>query len=169
VKSRGRILVIGLLGLGLAAALAAVWQQHRQSRQALGYWGVDVVELIAKAERVKLVRLEDAQSSKLSSKPEIERSREINLGHAPGLVHFRHSLLEDINFDWERRPNVAAEDWDYAVHFSDGEQSVTILFDVDGASIWKKASDLPAVGVTERMARGCATFFEEQLLHGGNR
>ena len=167
MKSRGGIVVLVLLAAGLAAALAAVWQQHRQSRRALSYWGVDVVELIDRAERVELFAMKDGISREVSREMDplnFHRLPSIDLSHVPGLVHFRHSLLEDINFQWERETTASARQWDYAVRFIHGEHEATILFDLDGRNVRRNGADSPAVGITERMARGFATFFEEHRV-----
>jgi hypothetical protein len=149
-----------LAGAGLAAASVAVWYQHRQTRRALDLWGPASAQRIERAPTVKLVALDSATTGGMRN-PEAG----IDISHAPGVLHFRRSLLQDANFDWdaENDPAKSEIDWDYAARFTDDEGSIVVLFDLDCGVVANRAAADRVARVTEKMTAGLRRFFEENL------
>jgi len=117
----GSLLVVALLGLGLAAAATGIWFQWQQTRRCLGFYGVDNVGRISRAPRVELWLLKKSPSNKHTGR--LRASRRLDISAAKGLVHLRRGLVEDANFAWE---SVAADrgpqpdsTWDIAFVFAD--------------------------------------------------
>jgi hypothetical protein len=160
------MLVIALTAAGLAAASVAVWYQHRQTRRALDLWGAAAAQSIERAAVVELVELEDGGRAGGSSAVGIwDAEKAINISRARGLLHFRRSLLQDANFDWNsaKTPTVSNSEWDYAVRFSDEDDSVVVLFDLAQGLVANRALPERVARVTERTSRGLELFFEEAI------
>jgi hypothetical protein len=152
--------VVLLLAAGLAAAAAAIWNQYRQTRRALEFWGSEVVTLIGSAPSVELIRL----SSRVEAAPADESNQppSLDISGARGLVHFRHSLLEDDDFIWDAPPpNPDPSGWDFQVRFSDGSNRVDVVFDLTANVAANLASPDRTVRLTPKIASGLAEFFED--------
>lgn len=135
---RGTAIVVGLLLLGVAAALTGIWFQWRQTRRCLDLYGPEAARRITTAPSVFLMRL--AASPSAGRLAAID-PREIS--DAKGLVHVRRGLVEDANFAWERSTQAASRlpdgAWDYAISFADpagqGSTSLVIDFDDQGGTL----------------------------------
>ncbi|MEX2142119.1 MAG: hypothetical protein WD894_22825 [Pirellulales bacterium] len=165
MKNRGVVLVLLLLVAGLAAAASAIWHQYRQTRQALNFWGPEAAYLIGHAPSVELTELPHREPGDQSARDETRaQQRMIDISQARGLVHFRRSLLEDHNFDWDiDSPAASSSDWDYTVRFSDDEASLELAFDLNRHLVGVQAGDGGTAVVTDTMAEGLAQFFKETL------
>ena len=175
MKNRGVILVLFLLAAGMAATGGAIWYQHRQSRQMLRFWGPDVAQLIDSAPKVELFALSSGNVPAVEENNPAS-SAAIDISDARGLIHFRRSLLEDGSFDAVNvEQSVPSEaDWDYAVRFSNADSSVLVVFNLDDRRLVKKtagnlADDRGVALISERVAQGLATFFEDQTQTSGPR
>jgi hypothetical protein len=166
VLNRGAILVIALAATGLVAASIAVWYQHRQTRQALDLWGAATAQRIERAAGVELVALNAGKGANSSVKDgRFDAEAAIDISHAPGVLHFRRSLLQDANFDWDSQNEAAVSesDWEYAVRFSDDEGSAIVLFDLDRGVVANRAAPQRVARITEKMSQGLGRFFSESL------
>jgi hypothetical protein len=165
VTNRGAILVTLLLTAGLAAAIAAVWNQYRQTHRALEFWGAEIAQTIDNAPDVELIDLRPPRDNpETGAQGPTDRSRQADISRAPGLIHFRRSLLEDANFDWATEPALAPGDfWDFAVRFWSNDRTVTVLFDLDRHFVADESSKRQVAALTARSARGLEQFFHEQL------
>ena len=164
LKNRGVLLVLLLLLAGLAAAIGAYWYQYRQTRHALAFWDGEVASLINRAPLIELVRFGSSESDSTSADVRSANDR-ADISSAPGVVHFRRSLLEDASFDWEATPSIASDKigWDYAVQFSDQQTSATILVDFDEHIVALSPSNDRLAKLNDKMAAGAARFFAEQF------
>src|SRR5687768_9637678 len=160
------MLVIALVVAGLAAASVAVWYQHRQTRRALDLWGAAAAQCIERAPVVKLVALDGGGRTGSSTTGEtFDAGAATDISRAPGLLHFRRSLLQDANFDWnsENEAAVSDRDWDYAVRFSDEVGSVVVLFDLDRGIVANRAASERVARITEKMSRGMSRFLDDNI------
>lgn len=165
MKNRGVILVLLLLIAGLAAATIAIWHQYQQTRQALGFWGPESVHLIGRAPSVELIALRSGKPDEtgLAEKTHGDPPT-VDISGARGLIHFRRSLLEDENFDWDAdAPDATAVDWEYAVRFAEDEASIVLLFDLGRHLVAKRSAEDDRAVLTPKMAEGLARFFKETL------
>jgi len=145
----GRALVVGLVLLGLVAAIAAILFQRQQTRRCLEFYGADHARRIAAAPLVELLDLEPAARPGLV----VAHGRR-DISRAAGLVHLRRGLVEDANFVWGdangaqaatagRAPapdgRLPTDAWDIALEFvepvTDGPGSAgrrtQLVFDLD--------------------------------------
>lgn len=166
MKNRGAILVIALAAAGLAAASVAVWYQHRQTRRALDLWGAAAAQRIERAALVELVELLNGTRADGATGGGMWNAKSaIDISRVRGLLHFRRSLLQDANYDWdsEKIPILSNSDWDYAVRFSDDDGREIVLFDLDHGIVANRGRPERAARVTEKTWRGLGLFFEEAI------
>jgi hypothetical protein len=144
---QGKWLVLATFAIGLAMAGGAWWYQYNQARRSAEFWGHNAASLLVGNSTVKLVELgeprDEASAESPAEAPEEQVDefvagravvREVDLTQANGLVHLRHSLTYDDNFEWERRalePLAASEDWAFALTFSQGNRELVVLFPRD--------------------------------------
>ena len=160
MRSRGSILVVLLLAAGLAAAAAAIWNQYRQTRRALEFWGSEVATLIGSAPSVELIRLSSRVEA--AGGDESNRPQKVDISGARGLVHFRHSLVVDDDFIWDAPPpSPDPSGWDFQVRFSDEGKHADIVFDLTEQVAANLASPGKTVRLTPKIASGLAEFFED--------
>lgn len=120
----GSLLVIGLLGIGLAAAATGIWFQWQQTRRCLSFYGVAAAAQISRAPRVELWLLEQPSGSSHTGR--LRASRRLVISEAKGLVHLRRGLVEDANFAWGEsvmaRP-LPDSSWDVALVFAEDAEA----------------------------------------------
>jgi hypothetical protein len=161
----GSLLVVGLLALAAGLGAFAVWFQWGQTRRSLAFFGAAAARQIQTAPRVELWSLAVRDGVLLAS----ERH---DVSAAPGLVHLRRGLVEDVNYRWaaggrdrpgadeadakasERSPAaqpLPADAWDVALAFSggaDGQPATILAFELDDDGA------LTVVGRPGRLALG---------------
>lgn len=146
----GRWLVIGLVSLAVGLGVFAVWFQWGQTRRCLAFFGPRAARHIQSAARVELWTLaSDGERVRAVSRQDVSA--------APGIVHLRRGLIEDVNYRWDltspgasRGDRLPAAAWDQAIVFlaepdavgagaepsattwRSGEAATLVAFDLDG-------------------------------------
>jgi hypothetical protein len=159
--NRGKLIILVMVGAGVAAASVAVWYQYQLTRRPLALWGSAVANLIKSAERMELHRLTPEAESAGAEKREISRAR--------GVIHFRRSLLEDGGFQWDRDTRGVRPQWDYLVRFEGDDGWATISFDLDENVAQLAGWNDRLVALSPRTAEGLKTFFAEQFSDDGGK
>jgi hypothetical protein len=133
--------VVGLLLVAAGLGAFAVWFQWDQTRRSLAFLGPAAARQIQVAPHVELWSLAVRDGTLLA----IDRR---DVSRAPGLVHLRRGLVEDVNYRWldsGRDPRLAVEagrpaepfpvgSWDVALAFSDDPHdrpAAILAFDLD--------------------------------------
>ncbi|MFM7206291.1 MAG: hypothetical protein ACKO4T_06460 [Planctomycetaceae bacterium] len=120
---------MGLIALAAAAAAFAIWFQWTQTRRCLAFFGPAVARRIQAAPRVEVWILHAG-----SGQGRITAVSRHDVSAAPGLVHLRHGLVEDANYDWHA-PGDGTPAWNVAVAFFDDDAAprpaALVAFDVD--------------------------------------
>lgn len=131
----GSWLVVGLVLLATGLGLFAVWFQWGQTRRCLEFLGPVAAARLQEAPIVELWSLAAADGR-------VRGVERFDISRAPGLVHLRRGLVEDVNYRWPAeagsgagQARLPAATWDVALAFRDEASSspATILaFDLDG-------------------------------------
>jgi len=140
MKPSGTKLVIGLACLALAAGLASWSYRYGATHESTRFWGSEAALLIARPSEVELFRLELADSAEPPSQnldlgrlyaatPLREISKE------RGMVHFRHALMTDGNYEWANEPEPSEIDWRWGMRFHDGQIQALVVLAEDFATI----------------------------------
>jgi hypothetical protein len=123
------LIAIGLIGAAIS------WSYYRRlQRRSLALWGPQAAELMLRAPRAEAWRLETAEHSddrdidlvELDGKRFFVQAR-VDVSHAPGIIHLRHSLINDHSFDWSSPQVDGQPRWDYALRFVEDEAEATLL------------------------------------------
>ena len=160
----GRVVILSAFGLAIAMSAGAWWYHYAQVRQAAAFWGSPGGRLLVRGTEVIFYELGDASDEAADEGAEKIAGRQvissIDLSGKQGLVHLRHALYQDSNFQWDgrqREPIDAADDWAYAVRFGDGDQTMTALLRRDFGRVGRLEGDevdaLPAPRITEPVRR----------------
>ena len=56
-------------------------------------------------------------------------TQRVEIAAVPGLLHARHALLQDVNYQWNAPATDCVSQWSFALRFSRGEENVTTVFD----------------------------------------
>lgn len=180
-------LVLGLVLLAAGLAVFAVWFQWGQTRRCLHFFGPADARRIQTAERVELWLL-TAEGDTIRVHERFDVSR------APGLVHLRRGLLEDVNYSWiapgsavpapglePAGRRLPAEAWDLALAFraaptAEADQrpeaasleqpATTVLaFDLDGHGAMTIVGRPGRVGLG-RLKAGLRTWVDDAKKRG---
>jgi hypothetical protein len=143
----GRVIILAAFGLAIAMSGGAWWYHYTQVRQAAAFWGPSDGRLLVRGPEVTFFKLGEASES-VAEDAEAIADRPIasmsDLSDKQGLVHLRHALYQDSNFQWEGRRREAADaanDWKYAVRFGDGDAQMTALFPRDFSRVGHLTGD----------------------------
>ncbi len=162
----GKVLIITIVAVGLAAGLFAWQHQYRRGAQVMELWGADTAYRIRMADDCELLQL----ASPATDATDILRIEDQNwqivqrqdISQARGWVHARQALIQDVSYQWDAGDTTAQ--WKVAIVFRDPDhpESTTVLaIDLDSGAICdvqtnQRSNVLPIV-------TGLKTFFDEQL------
>lgn len=165
----GKYAILAVVILGLAGAIGGWWYRSQLQRRAIALWGLESAELMQRAPQVELLRLapqnddveRDAENSLSFGDTRLGIVQRIDVSHAPGLVHLRHSLISDQSFVWSAPLETCQPHWPYALRFADDQHSATLV--VDFACRQALLAERSARVSIEPMAQGLEVFVNEQL------
>jgi hypothetical protein len=134
------VVVVTVVLMAVALGAFAVWFQWGQTRRCLRFLGPEVAGTIQSAPAVEIWDLG-------SDGERIWRTTSLDASHAPGLVHLRRGLIEDVNYDWDAGDHAGAAvplrsaAWDVAIVFhgpgpganpgASAQQTVVLAVDLD--------------------------------------
>lgn len=171
--NRGKLLILLIVGAGIAAGTLKVWKQHRHMDQVLTKLSPAVVRLIAEAPQVELLRLRLAPDSANSAESDnlfrIDGrtyevlERKILVG-TKGIADVRDRLVDDASYKWDAPIDQEPRDWQYAMRFMDGAESASLGFSFvgDRLAVVKLLDDGPTL-TTDLIADGLQTYFAAQF------
>jgi len=165
---RGKLAVLTMFAVALAAATFAWWWNYSRGQRCLEFYGKDAALLVRTAEQVELLELAAAEAgpSELTATTlqlgddaySIVRTTDIS--HAKGLIHARTSIVDDASFRWEAIPGDCQPRVLYAVRFT-GHSRATLAFDFGCQSMWHVEQDKSAM-LIPKVAQGWESFLTRQ-------
>jgi hypothetical protein len=160
--------VLGMLLLGVAASVFAVWFYAHQQRRPLGYWGPAEAQVIMKASKVEVLRLTKNKGPAMAGRERIEAEGEHwdvlmarDISTAADLDAFRLDLLRDSSFSWDETTSCEPA-YNYAMRFQDKGKTATVLFSFDCPKAYLVGKD-HSVGIDPSVERW-QPFLEELFL-----
>lgn len=165
-NASGKLVIIGILAIALAAAATSWWFRYSATSQVVKLWGPNTVRLIRDAPIVELYQLTSATEPPpphQSFRGPVLADRH-DISTARGLTHLRNALLEDRSYRWTESVPTAGVQWNRALLFrsSRAGDDALLCFSSD----WKYVrSEVPAFVVVscEPIAGGLATMFNELI------
>ena len=137
MPDRGKLAVLSIIALAVALAGFAVYWQWLHRGRAAAFWGPEASRLVQGASEAELLLLRPVESS--AEKPSRDLltlegrtyavSKMVDLANTPGLIHARHSLVEDASFDWGGSKTDCRPSWTHAMRFRESSRSLVIAFD----------------------------------------
>lgn len=144
MQRSGTKLVLGLACLALVAGVASWSYQYGATHQSTRFWGNEASSLIARPSEVEFYRLELADSAEDSGetdrlslklgKPYVGIQTRV-LTKERGMVHCRHALMTDRNYEWTSQPEPNEVDWRWGMRFHDGQTVAMVVLAKDLATI----------------------------------
>ena len=135
---RGKLAILAMLALAVAATGFAIWYQRQMTFHVLRWAGPASARCISRAERVEYLELrpsatgseKDPGDTLSLPHTQLVITRRTDISKAAGLVHLRHALLQNASYDWQV-PADRSGSWQFALRFVDGQHLSTLLFDLD--------------------------------------
>jgi hypothetical protein len=138
-SNRGKAVIVGIFVVALLLSSYAWWHQFHQGRRCREFFGTKAVQLIRLAPEVELLRLEKKSATASDSSPPLGIlrigsdtvliSRHVDITETPGLLHARHALLQDLNYQWDTTHADCVSQWSFALRFVEDREDVIIAFD----------------------------------------
>jgi len=139
----GTKLVFVLAGLALSAGVISWWYRYEAAHEATMYWGVEASRLISQPSEVEIYELAllGAESAAEEGTGVLELGRRYRaaeprgLTNARGMVHLRHALMSDRNYEWDAPVDPAEIDWRWCLRFFDSQHEIRVVLAADLAAI----------------------------------
>ena len=132
---RGKLTIIAILIVALTTACFAWWWRATSQQRIREFWGPSALQAINFARQVeafKLAKVDGTQMTLSERVQQVPPDEFVDISQAPGLIHAKHSLVEEASFDWESPPDsIRDRNWSYGVRFHNGAEVVTVLFDFE--------------------------------------
>jgi hypothetical protein len=160
---RGKLAVLTMFAVALAAAMFAWWWNYSRGQRALEFYGPKAAHLIRTAPKVELLLVGISDADPVETLPESGPvMRVIDISRAPGLVHARTALLDDASYDW----NAVAlpQEFEHCLRFSDGKDQVVLAFGTPSGRILIEGSGRGGSGqLVKKTAAGWLGFIDRNV------
>lgn len=161
---RGKLAVLTMFALALAAATFAWWWNYSRGQKCLEFYGKDAALLVRTAKRVELLELSpdndapaDRTVDRLIINGQTYLLRQItDISQVKGLIHARTSILDDTSFQWHDALIDCRPEFLYAVRFT-GDSRTTLAFDFSCQTVWHVEQG-KAVVLIPKVAQGWESF-----------
>ncbi|MFN0017449.1 MAG: hypothetical protein ACKVP0_04260 [Pirellulaceae bacterium] len=153
MHNRGKIVVLSIFGVAIAMASFALWWNWGLGKRSLEFWGTEGGLAIRDAKKVEILKLKSPPNlhsnapgtqRKNAFSFDVQETKDVTGEH--GMVHARHSLLEDASFRWNQKAvTMIGPEWKYAVRFQHGSKKSTVLLDLNSGVIgsWEEKRAIP--------------------------
>jgi hypothetical protein len=153
MHNRGKIVVLAIFAVALGMASFALWWNWGLGKRSLEFWGTEGGLAIRDAKKVEILRLKSPSHLNLNDQGtpkknaflfDVQETKDVTGEH--GLVHARHSLLEDASFQWNKKAvTMIGPDWKYAVRFQHESKESTVMLDLNSGVIgsWEENRAIP--------------------------
>ena len=181
----GKVVILGVFGFSVAAALVSWVYYARLQERPLALWGSQAAALLLRAPKARAYRLapaadvgeestNDSQSARRQFVINGERyvaTRERDISQARGFSHIRQGLVHDRSFAWDEPPGDQPLAWEYAIEFEDAGQTAVVAFAnhavraalVDSKTGDREHADATRTVSTRPVSVAIDTFLAEQF------
>jgi hypothetical protein len=165
MPDRGKLAVLSMLGLALAAAAFAWWWNVTSKKQSLAFYGPEAAQLIGKARTVELIQVEPAASGDTRELLTVHHQKfalvsRHYVSQAPGLIHARTALLDDASYEWHAPIRLTQPL--FLVRFADADRETLLAIDAT-ARLLTRCDTGATVRLNPKIASGWQTFAERHL------
>jgi len=129
---QGKHAILAVFAVGLIGGVGSWWYYQALQRRVLELWGPEAAALMVHAPRAEALWLTPTGAQGGPGEVDLGGTRfavqgRADVSHAAGLIHLRHSLINDRSFDWSMPTVDCRPRWEYALRFTDGDRSATVL------------------------------------------
>jgi hypothetical protein len=182
VWNPSKLVIAGILAIGLAAALFSQWYHRQSGRRALELWGAEPARLIAQAPKIEALVLEPANAPAAAQSGEDQPGEEALLNEpierlgvggrfylvtsrrdatgAQGISNIRRAIVMDGTYEWGAPKREEKPQWQYALEFHEDGRTAKVLFDFDSGQIGSTTGNRTAV-LDPAAVDNWRSFFEE--------
>ena len=126
---RGKVVVLVIFLCALVMGSFAWWYRYQQGHRCRQLWGSNAAQLIRQAPTVFLLTLAPASEAASDADPAaLEIARRVEISGAPGLLHARHALLQDVNYQWHKAAEADKTAWRFVLEFQAGSERAQVWF-----------------------------------------
>ena len=183
VWNPGKLVIVALVAIGLAAALFSQWYHRQSGRRALEFWGTETAVLIAQAPEIEVFELQAADvppsahdqrvtpERQADSRP-IQRLgiggrsyrvvRAKDASHARGVSNIRRAMVLDATYQWDAAAAAEKPAFQYAIEFRDGDRGAIVFFDFDRGQVGSTGSTT-TVALDPSVVADWRSFCQEQF------
>jgi hypothetical protein len=148
VGQSGTKLVATILLLALGLGVISWWYRYESAHRATNFWGPAAAAIISEPERIDWFVVADGE-------PGGRQYQDVT--GAAGMVHLRHSLVSDRNYQWGQP--IVGEDvnWRWGLRFADEFGQVWVLFDETFRAVGRQLEEggeiraIAATGMSETL------------------
>lgn len=159
---RGKLAVLTMFALALAAATFAWWWNYSRGQRALEFYGPKAAHLIRTAPKVELLIVGPHDAAAAESVPNFGPViRTIDISKAPGLIHARTALLDDASYQSHVDP--VPQVFNRFVRFKDGDDEVVLVFSETRGRILIDGSNRDSLQLIEKTADGWLAFIDRNI------
>jgi hypothetical protein len=159
---RGKLAVLTMFAVALAAATFAWWWNYSRGRRALEFYGPKAARLIRTAPQVELLIVGPQDAGAAESVPGFGAViRTIDISKAPGLIHARTALLDDASY--QSHVDAAPQVFNRFVRFKDGDDQVVLVFSETRGRILIDGSFQDTMQLVEKTADGWLGFIDRNI------
>ncbi|MCA9201656.1 MAG: hypothetical protein KDA55_09560 [Planctomycetales bacterium] len=167
---KGKLAIVGIFGVSIGMAVFAWWYRYEQGNQSLAFWGSETAVLINGAQRVELLKLAESTDEPVGESIDIDGrawnvEQAVDVTQARGMLHARHSLVEDVTFRWDEAVSDNAPAWTYALRFEGNGQTSIVAFDTEQALVHLVGSEQSAL-IQPDISAGFQRIFDRELSAG---
>ncbi len=165
---RGKLAVVTMFAVALAAAAFAWWWNYSRGQRALEFYKPKAAHLIRTAPQVEILFVgppgrADAANSPVDSVPGWGTViRKIDISKAPGLIHARTALLDDASYERHVPPTLQSFG-PFFVRFRDGRDEVVLMFGWPDGRIIVVGSEDRSEQLIRKTADGWLGFIERNI------
>lgn len=173
--NRGKLAVVTMFVVALAAAGTAWWFNFNRGRQTLEFYGRDAALMIRTAPHVELLVLtpegdsmnEPSEEMLTLNNQRLRVAQRHDMSKAKGLINARTSLLADSSYHWDTDPGDCQPRIEYAVRYR-GQTTATLAFDFNCQQVWHVESGRSAT-IISKVAEGWQSFLTRQARTRSNQ
>ena len=159
----GKLVILAMIALALAAAAASFWYHRATGARALEFWGPEAARHIARAPLIDVWEIggQEGRPPHKTQRVAVAGAaivRQWDASHARGVGNIRRTLIEDASYDWTRRSHVGGR-WRYHLRFSDEHGHAHVWLSDEGTAAPKP--DGPVVQLTPEAFASLKGFFDD--------
>jgi hypothetical protein len=158
MHSRGKFVILVMLGIAAVMTAIAVWYNHERTHRAIQLWTAEHANRITQAPTTEVIRWTPPRSE-----PPTDFLDGRRIDDARGLINVRRSLTEDISYEWDGGTADCSPAWEYALVLCDAQQRTSRLLYAPNCRLVRLVETGATAVARPEFAKVLDAFFGEQF------